>query len=221
MARARIIVEGLGEGTTDGAGQLSLPGAEVGSSYRLTVQRPGFVFPQSFFTAASTTTLAITGSPVPFNSLNCASEDVTLVLVRAAKVARLFRDVTVKLVPKIPALARLRLLSGEVIQAAVLPQRAQDQFLNYQGASMSIPEVVLYCPPGSGCVAAEVSRMKALMILDLKNLSHERLLVNRKLRDRRAISSSQANAVVQTTKAARNRAIRLVRGLSDGAQKCP
>jgi hypothetical protein len=220
VPQARVIVEGLGDGTTDGAGQFSISGPEAGRSYKVVVQRPGFSFPQDLFAAASTT-VSITGAAVSFNSLSCPSEDVTTVLVEAAKVARQFRDETIQIVPKIPPRARLRLLSGEVIQAAVLPERAQLQFVNYQGASMLIPEVVLYCPSGSSCAAGDVSGLKALMILELENLSHERLLVNRKLRDRGSISSERANAVLGSTKAARNRAIRLVRGLSDGAQTCP
>jgi hypothetical protein len=220
VAQARVIVAGLGDGTTDGAGQFLIAGAEAGRSYGVVVQRPGLAFPQDLFAAAATT-VSITGTAVAFNSLNCPSEDVTTVLVEAAKVARQFRDETIKIVPKIPPLARLRLLSGEVVQAAVLPERAQLQFVNYQGASTRIPEVVLYCPPGSSCAAVDVSGVKALMILELENLSHERLLVNRKLRGRGAISFDRAHAVLVATKAARNRAIRLVRGLSDGAQTCP
>jgi hypothetical protein len=215
-----VIVVGLGEVQTDENGGFSVPGATPGINYSITVQKTGVSFRSGTFTASSGSFVAVTGSLVPFNPLSCPSSDYVAALVSSSDAANNLRTETLKNAKRIPARARLRLLSGEVILAAELPQRVEEQFFNYQSASRTIPEIVLTCTSGSACSAVDLRPGKLTMQNELDNLSHERLLVNRVLRLRGKITRVVSDRFIRATKRERARAKRLVGQFLDESRSC-
>lgn len=217
---ARVIIEGLGEVVTDENGEFSIAGATPGTTYVVTVQRSGVNFANGFLSVRSGQFVAVTGTQIAFNPLQCPSNDYTSSLVTCSNAAERFRDETLRNIRRVPAQATFRLLSGETIRAAELPQRVNEQFQNYQSASKVIPEVALSCVNGTSCSVTDLSAVKAVLLSELDNLSHERLLVNRVLRKRGKITASTSQKTVTSVKKLRARAKKIVQQFVSEDRSC-
>ena len=208
---ARLIIEEEGSAATlqDATlqdGTFTLRGLEEGVSYSVSIQRAGFLFPSATLTAKVEDYLTFSGVSLGDIPQGCKAVDNSPFLVSAANVAARLYIETLALSEKIRPNQRLRLLSGEVILASDLPQRVEEQYATFQFYSRFVPEVDITCGVEISCAAIDVREAKLFMIIELDNLSHERLLINRILRTRGEISPVRSTSVKRRTVSLRSQA---------------
>jgi hypothetical protein len=206
---ARLIIEEEGSAATlqDATlqdGTFTLRGLEEGVSYSVSIQRAGFLFPSATVTAKVEDYLTFSGVSLGDIPQGCKAVDNSPFLVSAANVAASLYIETLALFEKIRPNQRLRLLSGEVILASDLPQRVEEQYATFHFYSRFVPDST--CGVEISCAAIDVREAKLFMIIELDNLSHERLLINRILRTRGEISPVRSTSVKRRTVSLRSQA---------------
>ena len=218
---ARIFIDGEEVSASDESGNFRLPNdLRKGTGYTLTVRKSGFVFDLSSlpFQVGDTPTFA--GRETLEIPDSCIEAPQAEVLVSGGKLAALLRRETLALVSKIPRRSKLRLLSGEVISASELPSRVEEQFATFSFYSTNTPEVDFQCDSESACITFDARETKVFLSLEIDNLSHERLLVNRVLRQRGKISAAKARKVTQSVVSNRAKVKRGLSGLGDFMLRC-
>jgi hypothetical protein len=182
VAGARVYVTGETVAITDENGLFTISGLALGEEFVVLVQKTDFTFPTNSFTVRPGSFTAVSGTPEVVNAPGCTTSDVSGTLVTIAQFAEKIRDEIRVLTPQLSKKTRFTLLSGEVISAATLPERAETQYVVFQRANLRVPEVLYGCPDSTTAGRLTLTTDKATMNVGLNDLSHELFLVYRKLR---------------------------------------
>lgn len=218
---ARILLDGEEVAASDEAGVFRLPlNLKTGTVYALSIQRNGYEFIEPVRDFQVGNSPVFKGREVEPLSDSCFEVPQAEYLVLAAQFAGSLRKETLSLVNQVPRKAKLKLLSGEVITATELPQRVEEQFATFSFFSVSTPEVDFQCGPESSCATYDAREAKIFLGLELDNLSHERLLINRILRQRGKITPTKARSVIRSVTVTRSRVKRALRNINDLIVRC-
>jgi hypothetical protein len=203
---ARLMIEGVVGAATSEDGTFTLSGLAEGASYLVLLQRAGYSFASTTVMAKANDYLTLRGTSLGDMPQGCSELDNSTLLVSGANAAAKLYTETLALSRKLPPNQPLRLLSGEVIRGKDLPLRLQEQYATFQFYNRFVPEVDIQCEEEVRCPIIDVREAKLYMLIELDNLSHERLLTNRVLRTRGRIRVGKSISLKRLIVSLRNEA---------------